>query len=42
MLIEDVRILNDRLLVFVPGVVEKENSELKETLAMLHTVIDIY
>ena len=42
MLIEDVRILNDRLLVFVPGAVEKENSELKETLAMLHTVIDIY
>ena len=42
MLIEDIKTLNDRLLVFVPGAVEKENSELRETLSMLHTVIDMY
>ena len=42
MLIKYIRTLNDRLLVFVPGAVEKENSELRETLSSLHTVIDIY
>ena len=26
----------------MPGAVEKENNELRETLSMLHTVIDIY
>jgi DNA repair exonuclease SbcCD ATPase subunit len=41
-LIEDIRALNDRLLVFVPGAIEKENTELRETLGVLHAVIDIY
>ena len=42
MLIEDIRALNDRLLVFVPGAIEKENAELRETLGVLRAVIDIY
>ena len=41
-LIEDIRALNDRLLVFVPGAIEKENTELRETLGVLRAVIDIY
>ena len=41
-LIEDIRALNDRLLVFVPGAIEKENTELRETLGVLHAVLDIY
>lgn len=41
-LIKDIQVLNNKLMVFVPGAIEKENEELKETLAMLHAVIDIY
>ena len=41
-LIEDIRALNDRLLVFVPGAIEKENVELRDTLGVLRAVIDIY
>ena len=41
-LIEDTKALNDRLLLFVPGAIEKENNELRETLGVLRTVIDIY
>ena len=40
-LLKDIQDINDKLMVFVPGI-EKENEELKETLAMLHAVIDIY
>ena len=40
-LLKDIQDINNKLMVFVPGI-EKENEELKETLAMLHAVIDIY
>ena len=41
-LIRDIQVLNSKLMVLVPGAVEIENEELKETLAVLNTVIDIY
>ena len=41
-LIRDIQALNNKWKVLVPGVIEKENKELKETFAVLHTVIDMY
>ena len=41
-LIRDIQVLNSKLMALVPGAVERENEELKENLAVLNTVIDIY
>ena len=41
-LIEDIKILNDKLYALVPDSIHKENEELKETLEVLRAVIDIY
>ena len=41
-LIGDIKTFNDRMLESLPKAIIKENEELKETLNMLHTVIDIY
>ena len=39
-LMKDIQVINNKLMVFVPGAIEKDNEELKETISMLHAVID--
>ena len=41
-LIGDINTLNDKMLKLVPDAVIQENEELKETLNVLHYVIDVY
>jgi hypothetical protein len=41
-LIGDINILNGKMLELVPNAVIQENKELKETLNVLHNVIDVY
>ena len=41
-LIDDVRNLNNKLKAIMPGAQERENESLKETVAILQAVIDIY
>ena len=42
-LLNDVKRINEKLMqVLVPGAIQKENEELKETIQILQTVIAIY
>ena len=41
-LIGDINALNDKMLELVPHAIIQENEELKETLNVLHNVIDVY
>ena len=41
-LIDDIKTFNDKMIEIVPRTIIQENKELKETLNVLHAVIDIY